>query len=171
MDEVGRNGWLDRFGEADFRRVLGHFPTGVTIVTGLTTSGPVGMSVNSFTSASLDPPLIAFLPALTSRTWPALQAAGAFCVNVLATDQHELAHRFATGTSGDRFAGVGWAPSPRAGLPTLSGVTAWIECALESVTPAGDHLFVLGRVLSLAARADADPLLFHRGSYRRLGPE
>ncbi|SHN32397.1 flavin reductase family protein [Cryptosporangium aurantiacum] len=152
-----------------YRHVLGHFATGVVIVTAATAPGPVGLSINSFTAVSLEPPLVGFFPAVTSRSWPSIEQVGAFCVNVLAVDQEALARRFA-GAVADRFAGVGWRPSPVSGAPVLDGVIAWIDCMLESVHPAGDHVFVTGRVSASGLGADNDPLVFAHGRYRRLAP-
>jgi flavin reductase (DIM6/NTAB) family NADH-FMN oxidoreductase RutF len=153
---------------AEYRRVLGHFPTGVTVVTALTDAGPVGLSIGSFTSVSLDPPLIGFLPARASQSWPQIEAVGRFCVNVLGSDQEELARLFAA-PHDDRFDAVRWQPAPVSGAPVLAGVTAWVDCELEGVLPAGDHHFVLGRVRALGAdRPGDEPLVFFRGAYRTL---
>jgi flavin reductase (DIM6/NTAB) family NADH-FMN oxidoreductase RutF len=148
-----------------YRRVLGHFPTGVVIVTAVDDSAPVGMSIGSFTSVSLDPPLIAILPAKTSVSWPRIGAAGAFCVNVLHAGQEALCRTFAT-SGADKFAGVRWRPSP-SGAPVLAGTLAWIDCSLEQVVEAGDHYIALGRVRSLDLSADqaTEPLVFFRGGY------
>jgi flavin reductase (DIM6/NTAB) family NADH-FMN oxidoreductase RutF len=148
-----------------FRRVLGHFPTGVVIVTAIDDGAPVGMSIGSFTSVSLDPPLIAILPAKTSASWPRIAAAGTFCVNVLHARQEGLCRTFAT-SGADKFAGVRWRPSP-SGAPVLTGTLAWIDCSLEQVVEAGDHYIALGRVRSLDLSADqaTEPLVFFRGGY------
>jgi flavin reductase (DIM6/NTAB) family NADH-FMN oxidoreductase RutF len=155
-------------GRAAFRRVLGHFPTGVTVVSALGPQGPVGLSIGSFTSVSLDPPLIGFLPALASRSWPSIRDAGSFAVSVLGAAQEPVARLFAA-PHDDRFGGVAWKPAPVSGAPVLEGSAAWLDCAVESVHPAGDHVFVLGRVLDLGVLdEDAVPLVFFRGHYRRL---
>lgn len=147
-----------------FREVLAHHPTGVAVVTAIGPDDvPVGMAVGTLVSVSLDPALIGFLPDRGSTTFPHVRAAASFCVNVLAEDQAALARSFAaTGT--DRFAGVSWTPAP-SGAPRLEGVTAWIDCELESVSLAGDHFFVLGRVLDLAGHGARDPLVFVKGSF------
>jgi 3-hydroxy-9,10-secoandrosta-1,3,5(10)-triene-9,17-dione monooxygenase reductase component len=155
------------------RDVLGHFVSGVTVVTAMGADGPVGFTCQSFSSLSLDPPLVAFAPARTSTTWPRLREAGRFCVNVLAQDQDRLSQQFArSGT--DKFAGVTWAPSP-SGSPVLDGVVAWIDVTLEAEHDGGDHTIVVARVLDLGADASRTPLLFHRGAYglqaARLDPE
>jgi len=154
---------------AHFRRVLSHFPTGVVVITAIDAAGwPAGMAVGSFTSVSLDPPLVGFLPDRSSTSFPRIRTAPSFCVNVLAADQRELCQRFAS-RGGDKFAGLDWAPAP-SGAPRLGGVAAWIDCDLVSVSEAGDHYFVLGRVRELDARAEAAPLVFHRGGYGGIEP-
>jgi flavin reductase (DIM6/NTAB) family NADH-FMN oxidoreductase RutF len=145
------------------REVLGHFASGVTVVTAVDADGPVGFTCQSFSSLSLDPPLVAFAPARTSTTWPRLRQAGRFCVNVLAEEQSELSRQFArSGT--DKFAGVGWAPGPY-GSPVLEGVVAWIDGELWAEYDGGDHTIVVARVLDLGADASRAPLVFHRGAY------
>ena len=147
-----------------YRQVLGMYPTGVAVITAMTSDDrPVGMVVGTFTSVSLDPPLVGFLPDKRSSTWPLIEAAGHFCVNVLACDQTALCRQLAA-PGADKFAGVDYAISPH-GLPVLPDVTVAIECQLYSVSEAGDHWFVAGRVLGLEARRDADPMLFFRGRY------
>lgn len=149
-----------------FRSVLGGYPTGVVVVTADTPDGPVGLAIGTFTSVSLDPPLVAFLPDRASTSWPRMEAAGSFCVNVLADDQLDVCRRFAA-RGADRYAGLAWRAGAT-GAPVLDGVLAWIDCTVESVADAGDHRFVIGRVVDLGiARDDARPLLFFRGRYGR----
>jgi flavin reductase (DIM6/NTAB) family NADH-FMN oxidoreductase RutF len=145
------------------RDVLGHFASGVTVVTADTAAGPIGFTCQSFSSLSLDPPLIAFAPARTSRTWPRLREIGRFCVNVLAEHQTGVSQRFAHSGS-DKFAGVPWTRS-RHGSPVLEGVVAWIDGELWAEYDGGDHTVVVARVLDLGADPARRPLLFHRGSY------
>jgi 3-hydroxy-9,10-secoandrosta-1,3,5(10)-triene-9,17-dione monooxygenase reductase component len=146
-----------------FRAVLGHFCTGVTIVTGRDGATPVGFACQSFAALSLDPPLALFCVARTSHTWPILAATGRFAVNVLAEHQRDLSATF--GARGDdKFATVAWHPAP-SGAPLIHGALTWIDCALEAVHPAGDHHVVIGRVTALGDTSDARPLLFHRGQY------
>jgi flavin reductase (DIM6/NTAB) family NADH-FMN oxidoreductase RutF len=145
------------------RDVLGHFASGVTVVTAATDDGPIGFTCQSFSSLSLDPPLVVFAPARTSQTWPRLREIGRFCVNVLAEEQSEVSARFARSGS-DKFAGVGWRPSPL-GAPVLDGVVAWIDCRLWAEYDGGDHTVVAARVLDLGADPGRRPLLFHRGAY------
>jgi flavin reductase (DIM6/NTAB) family NADH-FMN oxidoreductase RutF len=151
------------FDSARFRQVLGHFPTGVTVITGLDRLGtPTGLTIGSFTSVSLDPPLVGFLPGKSSTTWPAIAETGRFCVNVLGSHQGELCWRFAKESEG-RFDGIDWVPAP-SGLPLLPGVVAWMDCVVEHVYEMGDHWFVLGRVEDLAHADDVnDAMIFFRG--------
>ena len=148
-----------------YRATLGHFCTGITIVTAHGADGPAGLTCQSFSAVSLDPPMILVCPAKTSTSWPSIADAGAFCVNVLAEDQEELCRGFAT-RGADKFAGVGWSPAPFTGAPIIAGALAWIECRLEVTHDAGDHVVALGRVLDLKAR-EGRPLLFFRGGYGR----
>lgn len=146
------------------RQVLGHFPSGVTIVTGITPEGPAGFTCQSFASLSLEPPLVLLLAGRSSTSWPRIRDTGRFCVNVLSTAQEMLSGTFAqSGT--DKYAGVEWEPSPL-GLPILAGSTAWVDCTLHAEHEGGDHLIVVGAVQGLAAPGDP-PLVFHRGGYAR----
>lgn len=152
-----------------FRAVLGHYPTGVCVITGRSRDGvPCGLVVGSFTSVSLDPPLVAFFPDRRSASWPQLRSSGRFCVNVLGEDQLDLCRHFAI-SGGDKFHGVGHRPS-RHGMPILDGVVASIDCTLEREIDAGDHSIVLGRVLALQVEREAGPLLFFKGGYGRFEP-
>ena len=157
------------FDAAFFRDVMGHYPTGVCVVTSTDGRGaPLGMSVGTFTSVSLDPPLVAFLPKKGSRTWAQIERRGRFCVNVLGARQQHLSRRFAA-PSEDRFAGVAYRPS-RLGCPVLAGVVAWIDCRLDAVHAAGDHLIVVGAVEALDAEGAGEPLVYHRGAYNQPAP-
>jgi flavin reductase (DIM6/NTAB) family NADH-FMN oxidoreductase RutF len=153
------------FGSARFRHVLGHHPTGVTVVTGTDAGVPHGMTMGSFTSVSLDPPLVGFLPSKVAASWPEIQRSGAFCVNLLGEGQGDLCWRFAE-EKPDRFEGVAWHPGPT-GSPILDGVAAYLDCEIHEVLPAGDHVFVLGRVVDLDVVEGASPLLFLRGQLGR----
>ncbi len=147
-----------------FRQVLGAYPTGVCAVTALDEQErPVGMVVGTFTSVSLDPPLVGFLPDRKSSSWPEIAKAGRFCVNVLGSDQQDICRKLAS-KGPDKFAEVDFTVSDH-GVPVLAGIIARIECTLHSVTEAGDHWFVLGNVVHLEAPREADPMLFHRGRY------
>jgi flavin reductase (DIM6/NTAB) family NADH-FMN oxidoreductase RutF len=154
--------------EARFRQVLGHFATGVTVVTAVDAGEPVGLSVNSFTSVSLDPPLVAFCAALGSSSWARMREVGTFCVNILATDQEDVCRVFASKVH-DKFRGLAWRPSPLGGA-VLGGVLAWIDCDVESEQVAGDHVLVIGRVRDLDVVREGGPLVFYRGGYGRFEP-
>jgi 3-hydroxy-9,10-secoandrosta-1,3,5(10)-triene-9,17-dione monooxygenase reductase component len=146
-----------------FRHALGHLPTGVTVVTAHHAEGPVGMSSNSVTSVSLDPPLILFCPARTSTTWPKIHEAGSFCVNVFAAHHEEASRQFSR-VGVDRFAGVAW--HDRSTGPALDDAVAWIECDIHAEHDGGDHLIVVGAVRRLEVReGDIEPLVFFRGQY------
>jgi 3-hydroxy-9,10-secoandrosta-1,3,5(10)-triene-9,17-dione monooxygenase reductase component len=149
-----------------FRQVLGHFCTGVTVITTRDEDGPAGFACQSFAAVSLEPPLVLFCPSRASVTWPRIERTGHFCANVLAADQRDLARVFAvSGATGtDKFAGVRWSPSP-AGAPVLEGVLTWVGCTVEAVHEAGDHRVVLGRVRALGDCRPGKPLLFYRGRY------
>ncbi|WP_137976133.1 flavin reductase [Streptomyces violaceusniger] len=152
---------------ARFRAVLGHFPSGITAITSRDAQGgPVGMTVASFTSVSLTPPLVAFLPGKTSATFPVIAERGTFCVNVLAVDQERICRALSV-SGGDKFAEVPWRPGPH-GDPVIDGVVAWIHCGIEAVHDAGDHYIVIGRVTDLDADSTAPPLLFFRSRYNQL---
>jgi 3-hydroxy-9,10-secoandrosta-1,3,5(10)-triene-9,17-dione monooxygenase reductase component len=147
-----------------FRDVLGLFGSGVTVVTSLSGGEPVGMTCQSFSSVSLDPPLVLFCPAKTSRAWPLMQRAGYFCVNILAADQADLSTTMAT-KGHDKFDGVGWRPAST-GAPLLDGVVGYVDCTVHQVVEAGDHYVVIGRVKELGFGQDAErPLLYFRGAY------
>lgn len=148
---------------AAFRDVLGHFASGVVVVTAAGPDGPLGFTCQSFAALSLAPPLVSFSPARTSTTWPQIRAVGRFCINVLAADQQPHSDRFArSGT--DKFAGVRWRPGP-SGAPVLDGVCAWVDCTLWREYDGGDHTIALGHVEALDAHTARTPLLFHRGAY------
>lgn len=143
---------------------MGHFPTGVTIVTGLIDGHPWGVTIGSFTSVSLDPPLVGFLPMQSTVTWQQIAESGRFCVNVLGIDQADACWRFAKPPEESRFDGVSWKHSDQ-GMPVIEGTIAWIDCSVEQVYEMGDHLFVLGRVIDLNVwdGPEPAPLLFFRG--------
>lgn len=148
----------------NFRKVLSSYPTGVCVITAIGNGGArVAMVVGSFTSVSLDPPLVAFFPDKKSSSWPLIERAGRFCVNVLAADQLGHCRKFAA-SGGDKFEGISFTVSDN-GSPVLNGVIAWIDCMIEQVAEAGDHLFVLGRVHSLGVHRHENALLFQRGKY------
>ncbi|MDH3300875.1 MAG: flavin reductase family protein [Acidimicrobiia bacterium] len=150
----------------DFRHVLGHFPTGVTVVTtdGEPGAGrPAGVTIGSFTSISLDPPLVGFYIGSGAGTRDAVEAAGHFCVNILADDQQDLSNRMAS-KADDKFEGIGYELS-ETGSPILPDVLGIIDCRIHEVIEAGDHDLIIGRVLNLSVRREARPLLFFKGQY------
>ncbi|WP_046778764.1 flavin reductase family protein [Streptomyces yangpuensis] len=155
---------------AEFRAVLGNFASGVTVITappGEDENGPAGFACQSFASLSLDPPLVTFMVARTSTTWPRIARAGVFCVNILGAGQGELCRSFAV-SGADKFAGVTHTPAPVTGSPQLDAVPAWIDCRIHAVHTGGDHLIVVGRVVAMGAAGEGDPLLFHKGRFGRL---
>jgi len=157
-----------RIDGAEMRRILGHFATGVTIITARHDDEPVGMAANSFTSVSLDPPLVLFCAGVESETWPQIKAAERFCVNVLGHRQRDLAVGFARKGS-DRYDGVELL-SRADGPPWMAGAIAHIDCRIAAEHPAGDHTLVLGEVLELSVsesdvEALEEPLIFYRGEF------
>lgn len=155
--------------EAHYRRVLGHFPTGVAVVTADTDAGLAGFSCQSFSAVSIDPPLVLLCVGASSTTWPKIRSAGRLAINVLAEHQAELCAQFGRNVA-DRFAGVAWRPGPSTGAPLIDDAVSWFEGTIESETPAGDHTVVIVRLLSLRARSDGEPLVFLRGSFRGVRP-
>ena len=150
--------------QARFREVLGHFATGVTIVTALEEGVPVGFSCQSFAALSLDPPMVVLAPARTSTSWPRIRAAGSFCVNILGEHQEAVCRAFAI-SGGDKFSGVGWRPGIT-GAPVIDNSLAVVECELGDIFEGGDHEIVIGRVVALDV-GEGGPLLFYRGGFGR----
>lgn len=147
-----------------FRHVLGHYPTGVAVITAETDDGPVGLSMNSFTSLSLHPPLVLFCPAVSSSTWPLLRAVGHLAINVLSAGQEEVSRRFAT-RGVDRFTGFDWTVGVN-GAPLLNDALGWLECRVQAEYPAGDHTVVIAEIERMGVHdAIAEPLVFFRGGY------
>lgn len=153
-----------------FRKVLSAYPTGVCVITARAPDGGRhAMVVGSFTSISLDPPLVGFFPATTSQSWREMSGIGRFCVNVLAAHQLEDCQRFAArGT--DKFGELVHGESP-SGQPLIDGALAWLDCTLEGVHEIGDHYLVVGRVEALDRIEAGDPLLFFGGRYHRIGED
>jgi 3-hydroxy-9,10-secoandrosta-1,3,5(10)-triene-9,17-dione monooxygenase reductase component len=152
-----------------FRTVISHFASGVVVITGRDEAGqPVGMTAQSFTALSLDPPLVLVCPARSSTTWPRISGRR-FAVNVLAGGQRDVSAVFAT-RGADKFQRIDWHPGP-SGMPLIAGAIAQLECDLESVHPGGDHYIAIGRVLTLAAiDTESTPLIFFRSHYWVTGP-
>jgi flavin reductase (DIM6/NTAB) family NADH-FMN oxidoreductase RutF len=150
------------FNQGQFKTVMSRFATGVTIVTAIEESVPVGFTCQSFLSLSMDPPLVALAPAKTSTSWPRIRRAGAFCVNVLSDSQTDLCRAFSL-SGADKFEGVDWRPGT-SGAPVLAGSLAWIECELQLAHDAGDHELVIGRLISLGV-GSGSPLIFYGSSF------
>ena len=153
----------------EYRRILGHYPTGVCAVTAMKDNGvPAGLIVGSFTTVSLNPMLVAFFPDRSSTSWPEIKATGRFCVNVLADCQQDVCKELSA--KGDnKFKNVGYHLS-KLGSPILDGALAWIDCTLDEVHEAGDHFIVLGKVHDLNLHQQGDPMIFHKGGYSRVLP-
>ncbi len=147
-----------------FREVLGHFATGVTIVTALEDGVPVGFTCQSFTALSLDPPMVILAPARSSTSWPRIAQAGAFCVNVLEERQEALCRSFAV-SGGDKFEGVGWSHGVTSS-PVITGSLAVVESRLGDIFDGGDHELVTGHVVAMDV-GEGNPLLFYRSGLGR----
>jgi len=149
-----------------FRDAIGHFATGVCVVTAFSENGPTGMTANAITSLSLEPLLMIVCFDRTARTRVAAEASGRVAVNVLAADQEALSSVFASKASEEeKFAGVEW--SEQAGVPVLGGTLAWFAGELTDLRPGGDHEIGIVAVEEFGA-AGGEPLLYHRGAYARL---
>jgi flavin reductase (DIM6/NTAB) family NADH-FMN oxidoreductase RutF len=150
-----------------FRTVMGHFPTGVSVITTLHDGKRHGMTANSITSVSLDPVMVLACLTRGARTCLAIQQAGRFAVNILGEDQEELSRRFAK-PGGDHFEGLDVQGGP-GGLPLIPGCIAYLICRVNDVVQAGDHDIVLGDVEDADVSANgAAPLVFFQGGYRTL---
>lgn len=153
-----------------FRQVMGRYPTGVALISSVEEDGtPIGMIVGTFTSVSLDPPLIAFLPAKTSTSWPRIRATGRFAVNVLGATQDQVCRAFG-GRQATKFEGIEWTPSP-AGMPLLDETIAWMDCSIQDVFAGGDHDIVLGSVEQMDISSSELPLLFFQGGFGQFTPQ
>ena len=152
------------------RRAFGLYTTGVTIITAVhPKQGPVGITANSFSSVSREPPLLLFSLSRQSFTLQSLLESPGFAVNILQDGQRALSHRFAT-AGGDKCSGLGWRTGVH-GAPILAGTIAAFECAHHAQYDGGDHLIVVGRVLALEADAAGAPLLYFHSRYRSIGEE
>ena len=163
MDRVPADGGVPGpVPSALFRAVCGLFVTGVTVVTTTARSQAVGITVNSFASVSLDPPLVLFCVHRDSRLRPALEEAGSFVVNILTAEQEPVGRAFADRTA-DRFQDVPARAAPT-GAPILTDALAYVHCRVEREIPAGDHVVILGEVLDLGVLRGGDPLTFYAGA-------
>ena len=153
---------------AELRQALGSFATGVTVVTTLDSEGaPKGFTASSFTSASLDPPLVLVCIDKGAGCYPAFTSTTQFGVNILCQDQQHVSSRFAS-KSADKFADIAWV-AHITGSPILPDSMAWLDCQLHDRLEAGDHLILIGRVLSFGYSPEKQPLGYHRGSYIAFG--
>ena len=148
------------------RSVFGAFPTGVTAIASVVDGKPIGIAASSFTSVSLNPPLVSVCMAHSSTTWPSLSRAPRLGVSVLGADQEGVARRLAS-REPDRFASLSWT-STNDGAVLLDQAAAWLECTIERQVEAGDHDIVLLRVVTLDVDHDVSPLVFHGSRFRRL---
>ncbi|MFL2000355.1 MULTISPECIES: flavin reductase family protein [unclassified Microbacterium] len=151
-----------------FRDTLGHYASGITVVSAIADGEPVGFTCQSFYSVSVDPPLVSFSVMRTSTTYPRIAAGGRFTVNVLAHDQHHISTQFARkGT--DKWAGIAWHPA-RSGNPVIDATLMWVDCEAWAEYEAGDHLVIIGRVVEMSAPEwhTGSPLLYFKGGYRHL---
>ena len=167
---VSSGGWVNE--ETDtgrrLRDVMSRFPTGVTVVAAVGPEGrPFGLTVNSFTSVSLDPPLVLVCIDREAASHDPLMASSHFAVNVLASEQPDVADRFAGEPARSRFDDVSWQASAL-GAPLVEGAAAWLECSRHEVYEVGDHSILVGKVESTGAREGAS-LLYHRGRYGSAG--
>ncbi len=152
-----------------FRDVLGHLPSGVVAITGVDGDGePVGMVVGTFASVSLNPPLVAFFVDHGSSSFPRLRESGSFCANILSARQEPLCRQLST-RGGEKFAGVRWSPAGT-GSPILDDSVAWVDCDIDTITEAGDHLIVIGAVRDLGVSTPTVPLLFFQGGFGGFAP-
>jgi flavin reductase (DIM6/NTAB) family NADH-FMN oxidoreductase RutF len=158
------------FDDRAFRTSMGQFCTGVVIATGCLDGEPAGFAAQSFSSLSLDPPLVALCPGKTSTSWPKLRDSGSFCINILAAHQKPVCDVFAQ-TGIDKFASLDW-EAGTTGSPILAEVIAYIDCELEAEYEAGDHTIAVGRVRDFKIfNAESAPLLFFRGGYGRFAAQ
>jgi 3-hydroxy-9,10-secoandrosta-1,3,5(10)-triene-9,17-dione monooxygenase reductase component len=154
------------FDSAKFRQVLGHFPTGVTVITAMVEGAPLGFAVGSFASLSLEPPQVLFCAGKQSSSWPRIQGTGKACVNILADDQEDVSRVFAS-KAPDKFAELGWRRSGN-GAPLIEGVMASVDIDIADVVESGDHYVVIGDVTHLEVHHEGRPLIFYRGGYGRV---
>jgi flavin reductase (DIM6/NTAB) family NADH-FMN oxidoreductase RutF len=148
---------------AAFRRAMRHYPTGVTVVTSLHQGEPRGMTVSAFASVSADPPMVLVCVNRDARSYLFIASSRIFCVNVLASDQRQLAERFAGGVRDRQFDGIAHTTGAT-GAPVLDGTVAFFDCAVDGEHKVGSHSIFIGRVLACEARAD-QPLGYLDGTY------
>ncbi|HVJ43112.1 MAG TPA: flavin reductase family protein [Dongiaceae bacterium] len=155
------------FDQRDFRTALGHFATGITVVTACSADGELfGVTVNSFNSVSLDPPLVLFSLERRAFSLPAFETSGAFAVNVLSEAQTDLSQNFAR-TQGDKWSDIAYERWVT-GSPILQGCVAAFDCRTHAIYDGGDHRIFLGEVLRFETLSEDEPLIYFRGSYTGL---
>jgi flavin reductase (DIM6/NTAB) family NADH-FMN oxidoreductase RutF len=159
---------VSAFDPIALRQAFSCFPSGVTAVGGMVDGRPNGMAASSFTSVSLDPPLVSVCVAHSSTTWPVIAALPTLGVSVLAEDHAAVASSLAAKT-GDRFADVAWEAS-ETGAVFVHGSSLWLECTVHAQIPAGDHDIVLLHIEALQTYPDVAPMIFHGSRYRQLAP-
>lgn len=151
-----------------FREALGHYASGITVITSHCDGEPLGFTCQSFYSVSMNPPLVSFSVMSNSASYPGIRKAGRFAVNILSGEQVGISKQFARrGT--DKWQGVDWQASPL-GNPIIAGSLHWLDCEIHAEHAAGDHLIVIGEVkaLNLQEAAAAQPLLYFKGQYCNL---
>ena len=155
---------------ADFRKVLGAFPTGVTVIAAIADGVPSGLAVGSFFSVSLEPPLVGFCVTKNSSSWAKIKDAGHFVVNVLGESQDGVSNLFASKAE-DKFEGIDWSPAVATGGPRLEGTLAHIDCTHYATYDGGDHDIIVGRVQHLELDREEDgPLIFFKSKYGKIAP-
>lgn len=156
--------------EDRFRTVMGRYPTGVTAIAATSPGGkPIGMVVGTFSSVSIDPPLVAFMPTRTSSSYARLREAGTYCANVLSAEQEWICRAFAVKGAEEKFKDFDYETTP-SGNPKITGSVAWVEFTIENIIEAGDHDIVLGRVTDMGEGEGAVPMLFLGGGYGGFSP-
>lgn len=152
---------------AMLRRTFGSFPSGVVAVCAMVDGEPVGMAASSFVTVSLDPPLVAFCVQWTSTTWPRLQRSARLGISVLGAGHNVVARQLASRTRENRFAGLATTATPEGAL-FVHDASAWFDCALHEVVPAGDHGIVLLDVVHSTVAPEVEPLVYHASTFRAL---
>ncbi|MFJ7141133.1 MAG: flavin reductase family protein [Pseudomonas protegens] len=152
----------------NFREALGHYASGITVITSQVDGEPIGFTCQSFYSVSMSPPLVSFSVMSSSASYPKIRQAGRFVVNILSGEQVRISNQFARKGS-DKWHGVQWQESPL-GNPIITGSLHWLDCEIHAEHAAGDHLIVIGEVkaLNLQQAAATQPLLYFKGQYCNL---
>jgi flavin reductase (DIM6/NTAB) family NADH-FMN oxidoreductase RutF len=160
------NGMRAGIADADLRRAFACFPTGVTAICALVDGQPVGMAASSFTSVSIEPPLVSVCMQNSSNTWRKLASLARLGLSFL-NAEHEIASRQLAAKTGDRFAGIDWQPNAN-GAVFIAGASVWLECSIHQQIAASDHEIVLLLIETLRTQPDVSPLVFHASRYRQL---